>query len=297
MAFKVTAFFQSVSGVPAGWSESYLDTKAATQAAALNTWDSTMRPARLGILASQYSLRYLRAIDTTTVRASLVKAYTLTQGLGLVTIGTPDPSDWGGGPTAAESFPAMVALILRLEATAAFRRMFLLRGLPIGLFDASLTYQPSGVLAQAIGAFQAQLVQGATYGLSSQVKGPAQFPSAIAIGISGTSLQVDLPGAAAPAGWAVNATFRMTRTFAASSGVNGTWKISTVSPGVPDANHTRVFTFPKRRLLFGTPVGGVAYIITPTPVAFTAAIPIRGTKRNTGRPFGQLRGRAPARRS
>lgn len=294
MAQKVTAFFTTISGVPAGWTESYLDTKAATQAVAISGWDTNVRPARLGFLSAQYALRFIRSVDTTTTRASSIKAYTQAQGLGLLPLGSAGAQDWG--PQADEAMPPMVALIMRMEATAAFRRMFLLRGLALSSVDASLVFNPNGQAQNALQAFILAMTN-ATYGLNSQVKGPNQFPSAVTIGISGTTLQIDLPQATAPAGWTVGATFRMTRTFSASSGVNGLWKIGVVSPGVPDANHTRIFTLPKRRQLFGTPLGGLAYTVTPTPVPFTAAIPIRGTKKSTGRPFGQLRGRAPARRT
>lgn len=290
MAIRLTYFFKGTQSI--GWTETWFDS-AGSVAAALAKADTQLRPARLGVLASSFALRQIRASDESVLRDSLIKSYTQAQGVGLANPGVNDPNDWGPGP---ESFAPQTALLVRMEAGALNRRMFLLRGVPLGPFGADLVYNPSAIWIGLFNAFANAFTGANGHQLRIQTAGPVQVPTNISVGGGGVLVTITLPGNA-PAGWNANATIKLSK-FVGAAFINGNWRISQTSQPGGAGTPTTITFYPKNRQVYGTPVNtGFAQLISPSFANFTAAIPLRGAKKNTGRPFDLLRGRARVRRS
>jgi len=287
MTIRATWFFGGVGNV--GWTETWFDGSGTPQAA-LAKADTNLRPQRLGVLSAAYSLRQIRASDENVLRDSQIISYTAAQGAGAI-IPASDLADWGVG---TEAQAATVALLIRMEAGSLNRRMFLMRGLPLGPFGADLAYQPTALWVGAFNAWKAAFTGANGYQLRVQGTGASSFPTTCNILTGATSISLGYPGNS-PAGIVPGAMIRVS----AATGVaflNGTWRVSAVlQPGGAGTAST-VFTYPKRRQIFGAVLTlPIVRLISPSFANFTAAIPLRGAKRNTGRPFGLPRGRARVR--
>lgn len=290
MAFKVTWMFKGAGNT--GWSEVWYDANAATQLAALTKADTQLKAARLGILCSVHSLIAIRASQVDNIRDSQVKSYSATQGAGLAPPGSLGVGDWG--PGAQESFPTQVALLIRMEAGALNRRMFLARGVPLTMFDVNNVYSPTAASLAALAAFGTAFTGPSGYQLQTQTAGGAQFPTAVTIANSGLTVSIVLPNAAAPAGWAPGSIVRLSA-MRGTYFLNGNWRIATIAPNLPVGSTTVTF-FPKNRPIVTPPLNaGIAKLLTNTYVNYTASIPLRGGSRKTGRPFGLSRGRSRVR--
>lgn len=285
MTMQLTAFFVGTAA-NTGWTETYYDTSA-TYAAALTKADAVLRPPRLGILSAAYALRQFRVSDPTINRDSQVKAYSQAQGVGFVPLGT-DPGDWGAG--SPQALPPSAALLLRCEAGALNRRMFLLRGMSLSFFGADNVYNPAPAGVAAVNLFNNMLTT-APYQIRTISQGAPGFPSSIGIGANGFLITIIFPNNP-PAGLIVNGLMKLSG-FTGAAFLNGIWKVSQILQPGGAGTQTTVVPYKKKRAVYGTPL--MTGQITAVNVAysnFTNVIPLRGGKRDTGRPLGLPRGRA-----
>jgi hypothetical protein len=291
----MTAFFTGPGSF--GWTETLFDSPG-SYTSTLQKADTVWRPARLGVLSNLFSLRQIRVSDEAINRDSLVKSYTAIQGLGLIAQGT-DTNQGGGdwGPASPQAFPAPNALLVRLEATAAFRRMFLMRGMPVAAFGGDVVFNPNGTFTGNFIAL-ATALNGQWFLKNLVPTGGPQQASALTVSASQLAMTLTFPSATglAPAGWAPNGILKLSL-FRNAAFVNGLWKIFAINPSTPDATHFQVVTFSKRRQIQGTPIPGFATLLIPQFTAISATIALRGTTRKTGRPFGLPRGKSRVRLS
>lgn len=294
MAIRMTAFFNGPSNT-AGWTETLYDNPG-SMTTTLTKADTVWRPARVAILSTLCSLRQIRVSDEAVLRDSFIKSYTASTGAGQVDL--PTGASGGGRGDYAVGAPqaglSANALLLRLEASALYRRMFLMRGVGEGFFGGDGIYNPNPWMASYLAAFKTVMVGTAGWALKRQIAGTALIPNALAVAAGNYGFTLTFNGANVPAGVAVNALIQLS-SWIGTGNLNGRWRVASVSNSTPDGTHSQATVYPKKRQITGTPGGGFVRVITNDYANFTDVIPLRGVIKKTGRPFGLPRGRARVR--
>lgn len=278
MANIKTTFTFSAEG-NFGWTETFYqvgDDIGTLFAEASSTAAGGYLRRRQQMLTENCWIKGVTCSDEAVLRDSKAKVIPKSQGKGLI----PKPI------TGEQPYDA---LLLRCEAGNTRRRGFLLRGIPVGLVSEDNEYIGANAFITNLNNYMEAIRDRLHGAIRIKTPGPKLFPSAIDVGLDLKSLTITF-AAPLPAGLATNAIINVAKMGQAAN-VNGLWKIAKVDGLV-------VTTFPKLREIFGSPVPtGSVTVMAITYGAITSIQPVRGGKRDTGRPSGALAGKARVRKS
>lgn len=255
-------------GSTRGWSESFYLNDTTINEPNLKKWMEEWARVRAGALAKKCTI-----LD---VRVSDVAAPNVVRSFEMNLLGTFDPAPAAGG-----SDPAMLAILFNYNGTSGVRRSFLNRGIP----DSSCL---DGYLTVAAGndpAFKAWLNYPLNWFSIRDVTNDAKKD---VVNVSGDSRIVET---AAAHGYAVGQMVIVkTRVEGGGEKVRATYQIeSIVSPT----------QFRLKKWSYGNCIGGTVngYGITWSPITTASIVrPALVRTRQTGLPFGLLRGRRSNRR-
>jgi hypothetical protein len=281
--FIATYFFETNVGPAAGWTENYYLT-ASSLAAALGVaaGNSAVIP-RLFLLHPDYSLVDIRVSDIDVLRDSFVAGPLSGAGKGQF------QTTSGGIP---ESEAPYEALLIRFSSGGVARRNFLLRGLPEGVVSKTRAYNPSSQWVTNFDLWKNSVLAPVgggppnpnTWAVRQRVLGAPATPTGIIVGSDLRS--ISLLFAAVPVGTTVGG-FILVNGVTGAGHINKIWRVK-------GATATGILTFPGQHNIYGVPVVtfSEAKAITYNLVPITDALPRRGVKKDTGRPFDLLRGKS-----
>lgn len=280
MHFRVTYAFKDGSG--SGWSENfYVDADTQDAAHHVATRDMLVN-ARLGMLSPDYTLNLIRTCNVDSIRDSKVKAFPSNVGNGKFDIGQDFATDASEEP--------YDRLLVRMDAGTTHRRQLYLGGLPSNQVSRTREYNPTAGFGDAFKKWADLIkVNGSPFKIQFPTYAPEGQADASTVDLGAHSLSFTFQ-AGKPPGWVKGAKFRVRRSSGAVN-VDGIWTIDFASP-------TTVYTKPKAKKIGGALVNNpFLSLITYDYASITDVQALRGTHRDTGRPFDQSRGRARVRRS
>lgn len=276
---RVTYFFTASQDY--GWSESYLTAGDNLDDAVLGRATAFSR-VRRGIMHRDF---YLEAF-----RMSLEDVF----GDSRLTALPPNSQRGLLEPTAGAEQP-FDGLLVRCEAGPLRRGMRILRGLPRGVLTGSGAYGPT--LAAWTDAWSEFVIAMIHAGInppnwmmvSHKATGPVIPLIALNVQNDGLSVSFEPRQSPTPPAFAVDTYARISR-VTSMSGVNRVWKIAAI-------DGTKRITYPQRQQVIGTWNGpGTVRPVTVASALIDKCIPLRGVRRDTGRPFDTPRGRRRAAR-
>jgi hypothetical protein len=296
--FKITHFFNTIVGLPAGWTESFY-TLTGSDVDSINSALGQYENARRNLLHPDYAILGSRVTDVLNPRLTRTEIYKTSYGQGTF-VGARQ-----GDKEAEQPFDGLMIQLLSqtvIGSSAPRRaRMFIMRGLPDVVIDDTYVYS-GGDSARWNPAFQAWLRLVAVDNFAGgsppliplairQFKTSQPQPIATAtVSDDKLSIQITLANQTTPDAIAVGDTFKITGDKGAAW-FNGLWKARnvTVTGGVPT-----IISWPKKRPIRGTPAlttSTLCYRIGPGYAPIQKAKAVKGAKKSTGRPFFLLRGR------
>lgn len=284
--YKVDWVFGSLFGGVSGWTETHYRTGSGTiNDTLLNETSNMNLTLRLMLLHRSYALQEVRVSDTEILRDSLIQAYGPAEGVGSY--------DFSHGSGFAPPMPPWVRLLIRCESGSLVRRSYEIGGIATSVLTPTYAYNsadptwaanwPNFAAAHLTGGECPWAIRKVTFGTPLT---PATYQPIATIlpGVTGRELILTFTGpgfgAAPPPG-----------TIIKVSGVTGADHCNHLWT-VAQATQTLIRTRPGRHTIFGIPANGAAAIGAITFPILTRMGPLRGSKRNTGRPFGELHGRA-----
>ena len=295
MPYKVTVFFESSTGLPAGWTESFYTNTGATVTDLAGRLDPYIS-SRAFCLHPDYSMLGMRINDITVKQSSILILFTAAYGIGKCPGFTP------GDGRAEQPFDGLLSI---LQTGGTRRRGFIMRGIPDVVIDDTYSYVGAGnalwspqydrwraqVLGQRVGAFP----PGTTpWLINNRQPSTQQIITSVTINPDRLGAVFGIANQTNPA-IDINSIIRI-RGDTGAAWFNGIWKVFTVVAATPPQIGWTVYTFPKRRPIRGTPNLSPSLKvtnITPGLLPVATVQPSRGAKRSTGRPFELLRGKRP----
>ena len=283
-------FKDNQSVVDAGWLETwYMD--GTDPFGALDAWttETAVRAVR-GRLSSDYVLSRIATVVIGDRSKTADKTFTAAQGQGTYPV-------IAGQPSKGEQPWDAVKILCYSSGKAALLRNFALRGIPEGAIKNTTNYDPDPTFRDALNLWIRVATQTPLFLVRKRglILGPNPTSMAVGADLRSLVLTYTVPP---PAAFVPKSLILLSGVLAAGP-VNHIWRIRTVSD-------TTITTYPQRRVIWGTPnITGMVLnrvVFGPPPdtnpggfIPVAQMIPQRGTKRNTGRPRLQLRGRARAR--
>jgi hypothetical protein len=190
-------------------------------------------------------------------------------------------------------------LLIRMDDGGSHRRSFIMRGLPTNIVTKTRSYAPEAEWTTAFAVWANSVTTPGGHApnpniwqIRTQVRNPTPvIPASVNVAANNRSLVITFTGA-------VPAAITQANPFFILAGVTGADHCNKIWRAQFPVGATVMNTYPGRRTIYGTP-GGLP-LVTPITYAFSgieSVIPLRGVKRDTGRPFDLLVGKSRGPRS
>lgn len=279
--WKGTYFFEDTQSA-AGWTENFYVPAINLNDATVKFNDAAYINARLTLMPPAYSLVATRVTNPDQPGLSTITPFPSGAAVGLY----PTPGTLALDP-AEEVYDA---LLVRMTTVTGIRRMFLMRGLPTGVITKTSGYANPAPWQPLFASWVGQIAA-VGFVIYNRVKTGPFVLTSVLLSPSNRAISLTFAGGL-PAGVTPVSTFQAPLIRLAgvtgANPINHNWRIQSVAvvPGTAQ-------TFPGRREIFGVPngVGANVFVLAPGGSSINTIAPLRGVKRNTGRPFGLLRGR------
>jgi hypothetical protein len=291
--YKIDWLFDTVTGLGAGWTETFYFS-AGTPAAAIDFAENGQyRQARITLLQADFGQPSIRVSDVAIRGDSLVA----TVQPGGIAGQYPQP-----GRGADQSEQPWDGLINRMIALPSHRRMFIMRGLPVNVITNTFSYNPEPAWGPLYDVWRSAAIN-APLLIRAQVTSLAGPPPVTFLPVHPQSITITGDGRSLALSFAAGQTTQLTpgaffllTGVSSATPVNKRWRVRSLIPASPPGvTVDTVITAPGRRLLFGSPdaTHAVAQPFAFDYLPIATIDPTRGGRRATGRPFSPLRGRRP----